>query len=196
MTDGTKAPDETHLFLRAQGDESRYGSPSNLAHDGHFSFDAVAPGTWSLMAQSGGKVLPVAAVTDGTAAHKGNSITVRDQPLNIVATLSAGGTSRLDGFALKEGKGLAGAMIELIPKDLVNLDTLARRDQSDSDGSFSLRDVLPGQYTLVAIEDGWDLDWSEPDAMARYLLKGTPVTVKDTQGARVPLAEAVIVQSR
>jgi len=148
------------------------------------------------MAQSGGKVLPVAAVTDGTAAHKGNSITVRDQPLNIVATLSAGGTSRLDGFALKEGKGLAGAMIELIPKDLVNLDTLARRDQSDSDGSFSLRDVLPGQYTLVAIEDGWDLDWSEPDAMARYLLKGTPVTVKDTQGARVPLAEAVIVQSR
>ena len=32
---------------------------------------------------------------------------------------------------------------------------LIRRDQSDSDGSFALRDVVPGQYTVVAIQDGW-----------------------------------------
>jgi len=39
---------------------------------------------------------------------------------------------------------------------------LFRRDQSDSDGSFSLRDAAPGKYTVVAIEDGWELEWAAP----------------------------------
>ena len=33
-------------------------------------------------------------------------------------------------------------------------------------GTFSLQDVAPGSYTLVAIENGWDLDWSQPGVIA------------------------------
>jgi hypothetical protein len=92
-------------------------------------------------------------------------------------------------------------MVVLVPaarttSDLDALDGLFRRDQSDSDGSFSLRDVVPGQYILVAIEDGWTLDWAEPQVIARYLPAGIAVTVSDKPGKLVTLSDPVPVQIR
>ena len=55
-----------------------------------------------------------------------------------------------------------------------------RLDQSDSDGSFSLLDAAPGEYTVVAIEDGWGMDWTQSEAIGRYLPAGVPVTVPAT----------------
>jgi hypothetical protein len=37
----------------------------------------------------------------------------------------------------------------------------ARVDQSDSDGTFTLPRTRPGKYVLMAIEDGWDLEWAD-----------------------------------
>jgi hypothetical protein len=73
---------------------------------------------------------------------------------------------------------------------------LARRDQSDSDGSFALRDAAPGQYTVVAIENGWDLDWERPEVISRYLPGGIPVTVTEVSGKLVRLSQPVPVQTR
>ncbi len=53
-------------------------------------------------------------------------------------------------------------MIVLLPKNPAQWRALTRRDQSDSDGSFALRSVAPGEYTVIAIEDGWQLDWTSP----------------------------------
>jgi hypothetical protein len=110
-------------------------------------------------------------------------------------TITQGATC-LTGFAKRDGKGVAGVMVVLVPAELSALQALARRDQSDSDGSFSLRDVAPGQYTLVAIEDGWELDWAQPEVIARYLRGGIAVTVSDKPGKLQPLAEPVPVQMR
>jgi hypothetical protein len=140
-------------------------------------------------------VVPALAVQSGSTARSGNEFAVHDQPLNLVVTLGEG-TARIDGFARKDGKGFAGAMIVLVPKHLSNLEALARRDQSDSDGSFSLRDVVPGRYTIVAIEDGWELDWMHPGAVARYLPGGTAVTLNGSSPGDVHLAEPVVVQPR
>jgi hypothetical protein len=54
---------------------------------------------------------------------------------------------------------------------------LFRRDQSDSDGTFTLREILPGRYTVVAIERGWDLDWQDPAVLKPYLAHGEVVDV-------------------
>jgi hypothetical protein len=54
---------------------------------------------------------------------------------------------------------------------------LLRRDQSDLDGSFSLINVIPGEYVLVAIDDGWELNWVQARVMAHYLEQGRKVTV-------------------
>ncbi len=49
-------------------------------------------------------------------------------------------------------------MIALVPRDPDADRELFRRDQSDLDGTFSLGNVIPGEYTVVAIENGWDLN--------------------------------------
>jgi hypothetical protein len=91
---------------------------------------------------------------------------------------------------------MAGAMVVLVPQNPgANLDRFAR-DQSDSDGSFSLRDVAPGRYTVVAIEDGWELEWSRPEAIVRFLPRGIGVTVMEGAGKVLSLPEPVPVQSR
>ena len=55
----------------------------------------------------------------------------------------------------------------------------------NSDGSFTLQNVLPGPYTLLALENGWDLEWSRPDVLQPYLANGTPIVV--TAGAKPKL---------
>jgi hypothetical protein len=52
-----------------------------------------------------------------------------------------------------------------------------RRDQSDSDGTFTMREVLPGSYTVIALENAWDLDWASPSVLQPYLKNGTSVEV-------------------
>jgi hypothetical protein len=50
-------------------------------------------------------------------------------------------------------------MMVCVPENPENNLPLFRRDQSDSDGTFTLPDVLPGRYRILAIENGWDLEW-------------------------------------
>ena len=85
-------------------------------------------------------------------------------------------------------------MIVLVPRQPSAYRALVRRDQSDSDGSFSLRDVPPGRYTVIAIQNGWKLDWTDRELMARYLSGGVGVTVSDQAGGAVRLSDAVPVQ--
>ena len=59
-------------------------------------------------------------------------------------------------------------MILLLPRD-GNPDEI-RRDQSDSDGTFTLPDVLPGHYTLIAIDNGHDLAYQDRAVMSKYLV--------------------------
>jgi uncharacterized protein (DUF2141 family) len=196
---GTPLPDDVNLSLAWIDGLHGQDSIQTIARKGHFNFEAVPPGTWALSADIPGgggfsKPLAVISTTVGGTAHAGNLVTVRDRPLTLVATVSRG-EMRIEGFTRKDGKGFAGAMVVLAPKELAACRTLARRDQSDSDGSFSLRDVAPGQYTVVAIQDGWDLDWSRPDVLGRYLPRGVAVTVTDQPVKSMSLSEPVPVQS-
>jgi len=87
-------------------------------------------------------------------------------------------------------------MVVLVPKDPEANHDLFRRDQSDQDGSFSLRSVIPGSYTIVAIENGWDLDWSRLGVIAHYAKHGQNVTVTDHAQTATHLPDPVEVQSR
>lgn len=193
-TSGAALPENVILTLEPVGGPGRSIMQTN-ARKGQFQFDAVAPGAWSLSALNQGNPLPVVTVSTGGAAIAGNQITVKDRPLSLLARVS-GSLLRIKGFARNQGKGEAGAMIVLVPRQPSAYRALVRRDQSDSDGSFTLRDVPAGQYTVVAIEDGWRLDWARRDTMARYLPHGVAVTVPDRGEAVVSLPVPVPVQAR
>jgi hypothetical protein len=70
-----------------------------------------------------------------------------------------------------------------------------RINQSDSDGSFEFQRVIAGSYILVAIQDGWSLDWGRREAMAPYLAKGQSVLVP-AHAKEVNLKDPVDVQPR
>jgi hypothetical protein len=173
MAGGGPLPDDIALVLA-----SEEGDPpvQTSASKGRFEMNAVPSGTWTLAAGSPKQTLAVVATSVGGAVTAGNRITVRDRPVQVTVTLSSSQT-RVQGFAKKNGKGLSGAMIVLVPNERSAYPALVRRDQSDSDGSFSLNDVPAGQYTVVAIEDGWKLDWQRRAVIEPYLRSGVPVTV-------------------
>ena len=177
---------------------------------GSFTFDVVPTGVWKLTTLSPGKTLSVSSIISDGRVQTGNLLMVRDKPVQIEATVSVGET-RVEGFARnsevpgarstvigvdKNNKGVPGVMVVLVPRNPVVHGDLFRRDQSDSDGSFSLLDVAPGEYTVVAIEDGWELDWARPEVIGRYLAKGIAVTVKESSGKHLRLSEGVPVQAR
>jgi hypothetical protein len=72
-------------------------------------------------------------------------------------------------------------MIVLAPLDLRSNPALFRRDQSDSDGTFSLNAIVPGRYNLMAIEDGWDLEWGNPDVLKKFLSSSESVEIAPHQ---------------
>jgi hypothetical protein len=194
-TAGTPLAGDCNLTLEPVDGSTIHNPIPGVCLHGAFSFPSVPSGQWQLSAEGAGKPFSVASIAMSSQVHPGNVITIADKPLSVVVAVSQSST-RLEGFARQGGKGVAGVMVVLVPRKMMALDALARRDQSDSDGSFSLRDVVPGNYTVVAIKDGWALDWAEPQVIGRYLPGGVAVTVADSSGKLVSLSAPVPVQDR
>jgi hypothetical protein len=182
----------TAAWTDAAHPRTNYGAVCNAAQ---CTLDSLPPGQWELWVTSGDDVLPVVSTTLNGHTRAGNLITVSDQNLEIAATVQPAET-RVEGMALKGSKGLAGVMIVLVPQNPGAHGDLFRLDQTDSDGSFSLLQVAPGSYTVVAIEDGWELDWARPEVIGRYLSQGIAVPVKEDAGKLMRLSTPVPVQSR
>ncbi len=193
-------PENLNLILNSLDGAQSQAPPQARCIKGAFTFDAVPPGSWKLAALTPGKTLSISSIFVSGQMNSGNTLIVRDKPVQVEALVSLAET-RVEGFAResgagKNGRGIAGAMVVLVPRDPVaNVDQF-RRDQSDSDGSFSLPDVAPGNYTVVAIEDGWGLDWARPEVIGRYLSKGIAATVTENSGKLVLLAEGIPIQRR
>ena len=91
---------------------------------------------------------------------------------------------------------MAGAMVAIVPNDPESHVELFRRDQSDFDGTFLLRGVIPGVYTIVAVEDAWGFEWLKTGVLARYVQHGQNVIIGEKMRGTVHLPEAVEVQLR
>ena len=72
---------------------------------------------------------------------------------------------------------MPGAMILLVPNDSQSDPWLYQRDQSDSDGSFTMSQVPPGRYTVMAIENGWTQEGANPSVLKRWLRGGETLQV-------------------
>ena len=189
----TAAPPQTQIGLR-----SGKGRVNFMPVDdkGEAAFSEVTPGKYDLVAVSRQQAYSVTRITSEAGTINGHTLSVpAGASLNLTVTL-VGGSATIEGFAKRDGKAVAGAMIVLAPKEAGADRTRFRRDQSDLDGSFTLPNVIPGAYTIVAIDDGWDLNWSEPGALTTYLSHGQTVEVADHERSPISLPDAVQVQAR
>ncbi len=156
----------------------------------------VPPGEYNVLAVGPNKAYAVLAVSSQGNMTAGRTITVTAGSA-IKATITIASSSvNVEGFAEKNGKPTAGVMVVLVPRHPESNRELFRRDQTDLDGSFVLRNVAPGDYTVVAIDNGWDLDWSEPAVIGYYAQHGQAVTVAAGKEGSQHLASRVQVQSK
>ena len=152
---------------------------ANISHKGEFSLagSALTPGTYEVgLSDNPNFQVTSLEATGATVSHRSIGIP-GGQPVKLTVHTAEAKCS-LTGIALKDGKPFAGAMILLVPQDADQNPALFHRDQSDSDGSFSMAPLFPGRYTLLALENGWDLEWSNPAVLFNYLPNGLPVEIK------------------
>jgi hypothetical protein len=189
----TILPEELTVVLR--NERGRTAAWSQVDEKGTLEFSNVTPGKYEVWAGARDKPYSVLRISHDGATTSGHTLSVPPgSTMSAVFTLVAG-SSDVEGLARKDGKPVAGAMIVLVPKNPRSNRELFRRDQSDLDGSFRLRDVIPGSYTVVAIADGWDLDWAQPGVIAHYARRGQSIEVNGGSGV-VNLKSAVEVQPR
>jgi hypothetical protein len=140
----------------------------------------VPPGRYEVVL-NGKPNLYLTGITAQSAEAVGRFVTVTSgsSTLNLHV---ADGRATVTGIATMGGKPSVGAMVLLVPATLGNPDSLniIRRDQTNTDGSFDLNDVLPGQYILVAIDRGWQVNWKDPSTLRSYILRGVPVVLAST----------------
>lgn len=193
MSDGSALPKRFGVGLRSN---SRNASGRMVDEHGQAEFSEVYAGNYEVVVWGFNKPYAIGRMSGEGVEVSGHSLTLTPGSSPSISLSIVEGTIDVNGTAKRAGKDFAGAMVVLVPKDPAGERDLFRRDQSDLDGTFSLRNVVPGSYTVLAIEDGWDLDWSQPEVIGAYLKRGRSIEVGAEPGHRLNLSEPVEVQSK
>jgi protocatechuate 3,4-dioxygenase beta subunit len=162
---------------------------------GEAEIDEVPAGRYEILAWGTRRVYSIARATAEGAEVSGHGIILTPGASASASITLVPGSVELEGIVKKAGKGFAGSMVVLVPKNPEEHRDLFRRDQTDLDGTFSLHSVVPGFYSLMAIENGWDLDWSQPIVIAAYAKHGRQIEIRDL-GQPLRLTDPIEVQSR
>lgn len=165
--------------------EENDGVSTQVQKDGTFFFAGLRDGTYRIVVNfqaSGEYVERVAAEGAKTFGREIKIEGAADVQLNI----SVGrGLGQVTGVAKLDRKPEAGVMVLMVPGSGENLEQDSRRDQSDSDGTFTLANVVPGKYVLLAIENGWGLHWMNPEELKPYRAKGQILTIAPNETIKV-----------
>lgn len=190
---GSVLPPHLSIGLRAG---SKIPGASPLDSKGEAELQQIAAGKYEILVWGPGSRYSVARMSVDGAQLSGHALLVAAGSSPAVSLTVVTGNAEIQGTVTRAGKGFAGAMVVLVPKNPELDRDLFRRDQSDLDGTFLLRDVIPGSYTLLAIENGWDLDWSQPGVITAYLKHRRRIEVGNQSGRPMNIAEPIEVQSK
>jgi hypothetical protein len=178
LGDGKFQSGSINLTDRSTGERNTTG----LNRDGSFKFSdpPIHPGSYQINVYNlPGAILSSVAATG--AKVDGRTVQIGEGAAVTLSLLMSKGVGKIDGTAVQDGKPSPGVMLVLLPDDLANNQSLIRRDQSDSDGTFTLAQISPGRYTVLALKDGWDLNWQDPAVLKPYLEHSEVVLVGPNQ---------------
>ena len=145
--------------------------------DGTFSFVGVEADTYEVAVNLGVDEEYVERMAATGAKASGREVKIEGAGDVQLVMRMGRGLGQVKGVVNVDGKAEAGVMVVLVPESRENVERETRMDQSDSDGTFTLRGILPGKYVLLAIEDGWDLEWAEAGVMEPYWKKGQRIEI-------------------
>lgn len=177
MQGESRLPPDAGVMLRSNSGQI---AMARLGPNGQFQFDAhaeIPSGSYEIGLNTDNMFVVSVSGTGGRVS--GRTIQLQGSAPIRLSIVVAQGFARIEGMAVSgDDKPIAGAMILLMPADATNNEILIRRDQSDSDGTFTLPSVVPGHYTLLAIRNGWDLEWMNPAVLKPYLQNAESIDVQ------------------
>jgi len=168
LPEGSGPVGNAGVMLLKEGDPASF---ARLKKDGSFTLGALPLDTYRIAVSVPGEAKYIQKVSASGARVSGRSLVLTgtsDVDLTIVMSRGFG---EISGVAVRDNRGVDGVMVLLVPDSGTNLEDDSRMDQSDSDGSFQLGGIIPGKYRLLAIQDGWSLDWRDPMVLKPYLEK-------------------------
>ncbi len=179
------------VWLRA-----RHGGDSSTAPvmaDGTFTFRALRPDDYEVnVGVPQNSAMAIASMAAQGGALSGRVLKVGIEPVKLAIVVGEA-RAALNGIVTRQGRPAAGVFVLLAPSDSRAVGARLQTNQSDSDGSFNFFHVPAGTFIVVAIEEGWKLDWARPQAIAPYLARGVKITVP-ANAATVNLPQAVEAQ--
>jgi len=180
--------------LRSKG--RIFTAVGKLGEKGQAELPQVPAGRYEVLVWGARKPYFIGSISAEGADVVGHTVTLKAGATPTLAVTMVAGSVEVQGMVKRAGKPFAGAMVVLVPKNPEGNRDLFRRDQSDQDGTFSLHNVVPGSYTILAIESGWDLNWSQPGVIAVYAKHGRVVEVGSAAGKLFNVVEPVDVQAK
>ena len=185
-----------NLIVGLRSGSREIASSSLVDSKGAAELQQITVGRHEVAVWGGGKPYSIARMSAEGAEVSGHTLIVVAGSSPAVSLTLVAGSAEVQGSVTRSGKAFAGAMVVLVPKNPAQNRDLFRRDQSDLDGTFALHGVVPGSYTLLAIENGWDLDWSQPNVIAAYLKRGRTVQIAHQSGRPINIEEPIELQSK
>jgi Carboxypeptidase regulatory-like domain len=188
------APAKLALQLRDKNSTQVFGVPASGKGEIEFG-QGLPPGSYEVSVQ-GGQELYIQSMQATGARLNGRTLEIKGDAAVRLTMVVAQGMGEITGTVLRGDKPVAGVMIVLVPADPGNNRVLFRRDQSDSDGTFRLAGVVPGRYTLLAINDGWELEWANPAVLKKFMAQGETLAVetKGKYSVKLKVQEAAQLQ--
>jgi hypothetical protein len=167
----------------------------NIDSKGHTDLQAP-PGDYYFQAEAEGTNLFTRQILAGEQPLAANEIHLAAGDSRFYTITVIPGIHTLKGIAEKNGQPCPGAFILLFPSSETRDIRTPFRQQSDLDGSWDITGLGPGSYTVLAIDNGWDLDWRRPGVLARYLPAAITVQIPDTTDRIQKLPQPLPVQPR
>ena len=191
---GEAVPDQMTILL--QDGRRRTVAGTQVSPSGEAEIGGLAAGKYSIYCGIQGRAYAVARTETAAMKASGHDVTIAAGVQQELTAWLTAGVVKLEGAVQKAGKPVSGAMVVLIPKDPEAHREYFRRDQSDFDGTFEVAFIQPGTYTIVAVQDAWEVEWLQPGVLARYAQNGQELTIGPLMRGTVHLPEPVEVQPK
>ncbi|MFL6353233.1 MAG: carboxypeptidase regulatory-like domain-containing protein [Bryobacteraceae bacterium] len=142
---------------------------ASTAGDGSFEVEqgSISPGQYQVRLGNTPELYIKSIAVQG-ADYSNGTLVVAERASVQMSIVAAKGLTRVNGIAIKDGKPFAGAMVLLLPQG-ANQGGYIPRDQTDSDGTFTLNFASPGRYALIAIDNGRNLAYRDAAVVKPYL---------------------------
>lgn len=141
--------------------------PATTEDDGSFNLESISPGKYQLNI-SGLSSGYVESIRYGTVDVTGAEFEVSSAGVPLTITVATDGGGVL-GTVRKGEDAMGGIPVQLVPTDKAKRNSLyVKSTQTDQTGGFSLMNIAPGSYYVIAPEDA-DAGFWEDDEIFRRL---------------------------